>query len=146
MKNSLIVVVVIVVLAGAYLLISNKTQKVQPTSPGTSSISSQPATSPVTTGTTMKKTTKETAVSLTNAGFEPQTVTIKAGEKVVWTNNSGDVATVNSSKHPTHLDYPPLNLGGFQNGGKLELVFDKPGTYSYHDHLHPQRFGKVIVQ
>ena len=77
---------------------------------------------------------------------ENQTPSIKAGDKVVWTNNSGDVATVDSSKHPTHQDYPPLNLGQFQDGEKHELIFDEPGTYMYHDHLHATRFGKVVVE
>jgi plastocyanin len=145
MRNVFIAIIVILVLAGGYFLVSNRNQP-QPAGPGTSSISSQPAPSEEVTGAMMEKKAKETTITLTQSGFDPQTVTIKAGEKVVWVNNSGDVATVNSSKHPTHLDYPPLNLGQFQDGDKLELVFDKPGTYMYHDHLHATRFGKIVVE
>jgi plastocyanin len=149
MRNALIAVVVVLVLAGGYFLISNKSQTPTTTSPTPEvSTNSQTTESPSPTATNAMKedSSKETNITLTQSGFAPQTVTIKAGEKVVWTNNSGDVATVNSSKHPTHQDYPPLNLGQFQDGQKLELVFDKPGTYMYHDHLHPTRFGKIVVE
>ena len=85
-------------------------------------------------------------VTLTETGFSPETVTIKAGQKVTWNNKSGAAATVNSDIHPTHALYPPLNLNEFSNGESLELVFDKPGTYTYHDHLHPDRRGTVVVK
>src|SRR3972149_9123971 len=55
--------------------------------------------------------TKEETVILTKTGFAPTPLTVKAGTKVTWTNQSGTTATVNSSPHPAHTDYPPLNLG-----------------------------------
>ena len=88
----------------------------------------------------------QTIVALTNVGFTPQTVTVQAGTKVTWTNNSGGNATVNSSVHPSHQDYPPLNLGEFEDGQTLFLVFDTPGTYKYHDHLNPSWTGTVVVE
>ncbi len=86
------------------------------------------------------------AITVTSNGFEPQTITVKTKTQVIWTNNSGTDATVNSANHPTHQLYPPLNLGLFSNGSSVSLVFDKPGTYSYHDHLHPEKTGSIIVQ
>ena len=78
--------------------------------------------------------------------FSSVTVTIKTGSKVVWTNKSGGMATVNSDPHPQHTDYQPLNLGRFSDGGTLELVFDKAGTYKYHNHLDASQAGTVIVE
>ncbi len=97
----------------------------------------------VTPGSTRQS---ENAVSLTAEGFSPSTLTIKAGSTVTWTNNSGSDATVNSDPHPIHTNYPPLNLGSFSDGGTLSLVFDKAGTYGYHNHLNPSQKGTVIVQ
>jgi plastocyanin len=88
----------------------------------------------------------EAKVSLTKSGFSPQTVTVKSGTKVVWTNESGATATVNSSPHPAHTDYPLLNLGQFDEGETLSLAFDKPGTYKYHNHLNTSQFGTIIVE
>lgn len=87
-----------------------------------------------------------TTVTLTDEGFSPQEITIKAGSKVVWKNNSGDTATVDSSVHPTHRDHRELNLGNFEDGEEHSLVFEEPGTYRYHDHLNASRFGTVVVE
>lgn len=76
----------------------------------------------------------------------PDTLTIKTGEKVVWRNESGENATVDSSEHPTHLDYPPLNLGSFGDGETLELTFDEAGTYNFHNHFDDSQNGTIIVE
>lgn len=88
----------------------------------------------------------EAKVTLTKSGFNPQTLKVKVGTKVVWSNVSGATATVNSSPHPAHTDYPPLNLGQFDNGETLSLVFDKAGTYKYHNHLNSSQFGTITVE
>ena len=89
---------------------------------------------------------EDVEVMASETGFEPQTVTIKAGTKVVWTNTTGATADVSSAQHPTHLVYPPLNLGNFEPGATVELVFEEPGEYKYHDHLNPTKFGTVVVE
>lgn len=91
-------------------------------------------------------TNEQNAITLTQNGFSPATITIKAGTKVTWTNKSGIDATVNSDPHPTHTDYPPLNLGKFSDGGTHSLTFDKPGTYGYHNHFNASERGTIIVQ
>lgn len=91
-------------------------------------------------------TQSEEMVTLTADGFRPNNLTIKAGATVVWVNKSGSTATVNSSPHPSHTDFPRLNLNSFPDGGTLSLTFDKPGTYKYHNHLNPSQFGTIVVQ
>lgn len=93
-----------------------------------------------------KPVVSQTEVVLDANGFSPVTVTIKAGSKVVWTNKSEGMATVNSDPHPQHTDYAPLNLGRFSDGGTLELVFGKAGTYKYHNHLDASQIGTVVVE
>lgn len=107
----------------------------QPTQSATSTPSSLTAPSQKTVG-----------VVLTASGFAPQNLTVKVGTKVIWTNNSGASATVNSAVHPIHSVYPPLNLGSFGNGETLSLVFDRPGTYKYHNHLNASQTGVVVVE
>src|SRR3989344_5310492 len=85
-------------------------------------------------------------VSLTDAGFEPQTITVAAGSMVVWVNDTEATGNVSSAVHPTHEEYPPLNLSDFEPGESVSLVFDEPGTYKYHDHLNPSKFGTVVVE
>lgn len=82
---------------------------------------------------------------VTSNGFSPQVVTIIKGSSVIWTNYSGSDVTVNSDNYPTNTLYPPLNLGMFPNKFSVSLVFSKVGTFTYHDQLHPQWTGTVIV-
>ncbi|MBI4078974.1 MAG: cupredoxin domain-containing protein [Candidatus Levybacteria bacterium] len=114
---------------------------------GNSSAPKQNTPIPVQTAPTNAKDTQNvTTITLTNASFLPKTVTVKTGTKVKWTNKSGELATVDSADHPAHRVYLPLNLGQFANNESLELVFDKPGKYLYHNHLGPERTGTVVVE
>lgn len=90
---------------------------------------------------------KEAVVRLTDSGFEPQKITIQKGESVRWEKASKDArASVNSDDHPLHRKFPELNLGEFTDGYVLSHVFTIPGTYTYHDHFHPDRKGIVVVE
>lgn len=132
----LIGIVILVVLVGAiYFLNKNTTTQSTPTP----TVASQP-TSPATS------TTQQNTVTLTQDGFSPATLTIKAGTKVTWVNKSGTDAAVNSAPHPIHTAYSPLNLGNFSDGEMLSLTFDKAGTYGYHNHLNASQEGTIVVQ
>lgn len=140
-----VVLMLLLAIAGAYLLGYNRKTV-------SSNISPTPSSALVPSGTgspsAMPSSTAATQheVTFTSSGFTPATITIKAGDTVVWINQSGAPATVNSDPHPTHTDYPPLNLGTFGNGATLSLTFPKAGTYGYHNHLNPVQKGTVIVK
>jgi len=145
-NKTLVIIIVVLVLIGAVVVALGKLgNKSYPPSDVTSQ-SGTPAQS--TTNNTGGTTPKEIIVNvnLTNSGFNPKTLTIKIGTRVIWLNKSGAAATVNSAVHPTHQLYSPLNLGEFPNGSSVQLVFDKTGTYSYQDHLNPSRTGTVLVE
>lgn len=146
MNKLVIVIPVVIFVVGIIILTSgkNKNANVAPNQP--TKQTTAPTEESQQQRETQQSTQEETVVTLTSSGFEPQTITVKTGTKVVWTNESGDAATVNSDLHPIHRIYPPLNLGEFANKESLSLIFDKPGTYSYHDHLNPSRTGTVVVE
>jgi len=133
-KIILIVVALVVVLVGAFLLLNNNANK----SANTQKTNSLP--------TQAQQAVKEANVTVTSKGFEPENITIKAGQRVVWTNKSGEQVTVNSDLHPTHLLWPFLNLGNFDDGSSVSVVFEKPGVYTYHNHLNPSQTGIVTVE
>ncbi|MCL6096182.1 MAG: cupredoxin domain-containing protein [Patescibacteria group bacterium] len=127
----LLIIAVVVILLGGFFLLGNKTknnQTAQKQNP------------------TPAKTVEGKAVTVTDKGFEPQTITIKAGQRVVWTNKSGSPVTVNSDVHPTHLLWPFLNLGQFADGAGVSVVFEKTGKYTYHNHLNTSQTGIVTVE
>ena len=98
--------------------------------------------------TTIEKQKKgeEVSIFLVPSGFIPPDVTIKAGARVIWSNQSGIVGNVSSAPHPAHTDHPALNLGDFGPGNSISLTFDTPGTYKYHNHLNPTQAGVITVQ
>jgi plastocyanin len=85
-------------------------------------------------------------ITLTSSGFQPQTLTIKSGARVIWINRSGVVGSVNSDNYPTNLLYPFLNFGQFANGSSFSTVFNKTGTYTYYNFPNPSQKGKIIVE
>ena len=135
----LLSLVAIIVIAGGFFFLSNKTQAPAPTQ-------NQPEQTQATSAPSPTTAMIETTVTLTADGFSPQTLTVKAGTTVTWTNKSGEMGNVSSDPHPVHTNYTPLNLGRFAAGTSLTLTFDKPGTYGYHNHLNSVQTGTIIVQ
>lgn len=129
-----IIVLAVVLLGGYFYISSNKP------APSVPQMTAQPSSAPA------AETTNPDTINLTSSGFSPSSLTVKAGTKVTWVNQSGADATVNSNPHPVHTDYAPLNLGKLANGATLSLTFDKPGTYGFHNHLNPSQTGSIIVQ
>lgn len=95
------------------------------------------------TGTPTQATSQE--IILSDQGFQPETVSVKKGTRLIWVNKSKESATVHSDDHPSHTKFPFLNLGEFEPGANLQIILDKPGTYSYHNHLIPEMTGTVII-
>jgi len=146
MNKIIIVVVVIVILAaGGFFLMSSKNNVIAPTAPVSS-----PTTNPLGPSDALQPEEgammEDQTVTLSESGFTPATLTVKAGTTVKWVNNSGKSATVSSNPHPTHTNYTPLNLGQFNGDTPHSLTFDALGTYGYHNHLNPAQKGTIIVQ
>lgn len=135
-RNAVIAVVgvVVLVLVGWFL-----TRPKQTTSPELS----QPTQAPVSTESAVFSAN---TVNITDSGFSPKEIIIKAGGSVTWENQDSVGHTVNSAVHPTHLVYPPLNLDVIKPGEQKSLAFPAVGTYKYHDHLNPSLTGSVTVQ
>lgn len=142
----LIGIIIALVIAGIGFSVLNKQtatpQNAAQQNQGLTQTVAQPTNNP--TGSVQNQTVAN--ISLTNQGFEPSTITIKTGTKVVWTNKSSDAATVNSDPHPIHNLFPFLNLGRFEPGSQLDVIFSDKGKFTYHNHLNPSDKGTVIVE
>ena len=132
----LLILAVIVVLLGGFFLLSNKTKNNQ--------VNQNQTTQKQTP--TPAKTVEGKDITVTNKGFEPQTITIKKGQRIVWTNKSGTEVNVSSDVHPTHLLFPFLNLGNFNDGSSVSVVFEKSGKYTYHNHFDTSQTGTITVE
>ena len=69
--------------------------------------------------------------------FDPQTIQIKAGQTVTWTNDDNFTHTVRVDGREDHT---------VDRGESFSITFDKAGTYHYVCTLHIQNMdGEVIV-
>jgi plastocyanin len=102
----------------------------------------------------------QVTIVMSEAGFSPQEVTVTEGGVVTWVNTGGTAMWPASAFHPTHTVYPGSDINkcgtsdelnifdscrGIAPGGSWTFVFNDKGTWAYHDHLNPSRFGRVIV-
>lgn len=140
-KTIAIIVILVLLLGAGYLLLGK--QGINTSMKNTQTL---PTNTPVPEEETEAMIENQQDIAIMTDGFDPVTVTVKVGTKVVWTNKTGAVATVNSDLHPTHLLNPFLNLGRVENTASVSVIFDKAGTYKYHDHLNPSRTGTVVVE
>jgi plastocyanin len=81
-----------------------------------------------------------TAVSIDNFTFTPQSLTVKAGTTVTWTNKDdiphGIAATNNAFKRSLALD----------TDDSFSFTFTTPGTYQYFCYVHPHMTGTIVVE
>jgi plastocyanin len=81
-----------------------------------------------------------TAISIDNFTFTPQSLTVKAGTTVTWTNKDdiphGIAATNNAFKRSQALD----------TDDSFSFTFTTPGSYQYFCYVHPHMTGTIVVE
>ena len=90
------------------------------------------------------------AVTIQNFAFTPQTLTVKAGTTVTWTNNDSAPHTVTSADGiSTSASTTSLFNGSVNPGATFSYTFTKAGTYYYLCTIHKSQagmHGEIIVQ
>ncbi len=138
MKRSLLLigfVALFIVLAGCYP---------QP------EVSETTQTAPASTGNT---------ATITSSGFEPKTLTVKAGTTVTFVNEDANKHWPASAMHPTHTLYPGSDIKkcgtgeaifdackGLEQGESFAFMFNEKGSWKYHDHLSVSSTGTIVVE
>jgi plastocyanin len=74
-----------------------------------------------------------------NFTFNPQQITVKAGDTVLWTNGDDIPHTVTS----TTMTFRSKAL---DTGDKFSFTFATPGSYAYFCSLHPHMTGTIVVE
>jgi plastocyanin len=80
----------------------------------------------------------DAVVHIANFAYAPNTVTIKAGQTVLFINDDGDAHTVTA-------DDKSFDSGGLDTHDQFRHTFAKPGKYSFFCALHPYMKAVVIV-
>src|SRR5262245_60348026 len=79
------------------------------------------------------------AVKIVGFAFAPDSVTVKVGDTVQWTN--GDGAT-----HTATADDGTWDTGNISGGSSASVTFDTAGTFAYHCAIHSSMHGTVVVE
>ncbi len=121
------------------------------TSPGGQPIQLAPTVSPEVSASVMplgseSPTASTTTISISDTGFSPATVRVKAGTTVTFTNNGQALHWPASNPHPVHTDLPGFDAKrGLATGESYSFTFTKVGTWGFHDHLNTIMKGSVVV-
>jgi plastocyanin len=78
------------------------------------------------------------AVGITNYAFAPQSLTVKVGTRVTWTNHD-------STAHTATADQGSLDSGTISPGQSKSIEFSRPGKYPYHCAFHAFMTGTITV-
>jgi plastocyanin len=87
-------------------------------------------------------------VGITSTGFVPATINIKVDQAVAWTNKDKSPHWVASDPYPTDNALAGFNAKhNMTFNDSFSFIFNKAGTYTYHDNLNPYTIkGTVIVK
>jgi plastocyanin len=77
-------------------------------------------------------------VTIKDFKFAPQPVQAKVGDVVTWTNQD-------SVPHSATLDNGACDTDSINNGSSASLVFNAPGTYTYHCKVHPTQMKDYTI-
>jgi plastocyanin len=118
---------------------------------------------------------KKNAVEITDTGFVPGTLRIKAGDVVTFVSKATAPVWPAGNPHPTHDEYPSdayvlrgdqaKSFGskacveyGTRKGDVFDpckmllpeqtfsFRFNKKGSWSFHNHVKPEHAGTIIVE
>ena len=82
---------------------------------------------------------KQNTIEIKDFAFNPQTITVKSGEKVTWINRDEEPHTVVSVgkkfKKSSALDTDQT----------FTITAGAPGTYTYFCSVHPKMTGTIVV-
>lgn len=102
--------------------------------------------SPVSQNKESVKSTYDYIVTLTNKGYNPEKIEIRAGQTVRFLNNSNFAMRIASNPYPTQDIYSEMNQNiTVGKGGFYDFMFLKVGAWGYHNHTSPTQSGVVIV-
>ena len=78
-------------------------------------------------------------VKIDNFTFNPQQITVKAGDTVIWINHDDIPHTVTSKTMA-------FRSKAMDTDDKFSVTFATPGSYAYFCALHPHMTGTIVVE
>lgn len=82
----------------------------------------------------------KTQIEIKDFHFNPQTLTVKSGDKITWINRDEEPHTVVSVEKQFKKS-PPLDTDQ-----RFTIIAGIPGTYTYFCSVHPKMTGTIVVE
>ena len=82
----------------------------------------------------------ETKIEIKDFAFNPQTITVKSGEKITWINRDEEPHTVVS------VEKQFKKSSALDTDQQFTITAGAPGTYTYFCSVHPKMTGAIIVK
>lgn len=161
---SIIVVVLVIIGAGAYIMSRGGSQNpvvsveetpisglnsdtFGATSTPMPSPEMSPVLSPAITSIPDTMASQNPTVEMTDTGIVPTTITVKSGTTITFVNKGQQPHWPASDPHPIHTDLPGFDAKhALAPGDIYRFTFVKVGSFGMHDHLHPSFHAQIIVQ
>jgi plastocyanin len=84
--------------------------------------------------------TKQNKIEIKDFAFNPQSITVKSGDKVTWINRDEEPHTVVS----VGKKFPKSQ--GLDTDQEYSIIAGTPGTYEYFCSVHPKMTGTIVVE
>jgi plastocyanin len=84
-------------------------------------------------------TSKQNTIEIKDFAFNPQTITVKSGEKITWINRDEEPHTVVS------VGKKFQRSSGLDTDQEFSIVAGAPGTYEYFCSVHPKMTGTIVI-
>ena len=79
-------------------------------------------------------------IEIKDFAFNPQTITVKSGEKITWINRDEEPHTVVSVQKQFKKS------SALDTDQEFTITAGTPGTYTYYCSVHPKMTGTIVVQ
>jgi plastocyanin len=84
--------------------------------------------------------TRQNKIEIKDFHFDPETLTVKPGEKITWINRDEEPHLV-VSVEKQFTKSPPLDTNQ-----EFTITAGAPGTYTYFCSVHPKMTGTIVVE
>ncbi|PYK19532.1 MAG: amicyanin [Verrucomicrobia bacterium] len=79
-------------------------------------------------------------IEIKDFAFNPQTITVKSGEKITWINRDEEPHTIVS------VEKQFKKSSALDTDQEFTITAGAPGTYTYFCSVHPKMTGTIVVE
>jgi plastocyanin len=83
---------------------------------------------------------KQNKIEIKDFAFNPQTITVKSGEKITWINRDEEPHTIVS------VEKQFKKSSALDTDQEFTITAGAPGTYTYFCSVHPKMTGTIVVE